>query len=133
MTRRDFSKPAARDRMHRRGTESVAGRSTPPVGMRPSGRERSSAPAPAQETRTLAVVDKFWRDRSGRAVVVRLIEFNGHALIDLRTFYTADDGTLKPAKGFACNVRLLPRLARSIEKAVAKGRELNLISDKGGE
>jgi hypothetical protein len=58
--------------------------------------------------RTLAVIDKFWRDRSGRAVIVRLIEFNGHALIDIRTHATAPDCTFRPAKGFACGVRFLP-------------------------
>lgn len=92
----------------------------------PAPERRKANPTPPTH-RTLAEIDKFWRDRGGRAVIVRLIEYNGHRLVDLRTFFTADDGTLRPAKGFVCNVRLLPRLARAIAKATAKARELGLI------
>ncbi len=82
--------------------------------------------------RTIAEIDKFWRDRSGRAVVTRLTEYNDHALVDIRTFFTADDGTLRPGKGLACGVRLLPQLAKAIEKAIVKARELGLIDLNGG-
>jgi hypothetical protein len=51
----------------------------------------------------------------------------------LRTCYS-EDGRLKPGKGFAAEVRQLPRLAAAIAKAEAKARELRLISsDDGGE
>jgi len=74
-------------------------------------------------------VARFWRDRSGRAIVVRLTEFKGHRLIDVRTFYTAGDGTLRPGKGLACGVRFLPQLARAIAKALTKARERGLIDN----
>jgi hypothetical protein len=47
-----------------------------------------------------------------------------------RTWHTAD-GKLKPGKGFAAEVRHLPRLAAAIAKAEAKARELGLVGDEG--
>jgi hypothetical protein len=128
MTARNFAKAAARDRMRERGTESINGASSAASGQRRAfaGQGRATKPAPDTQ-HTLAEVDKFWRDRSGRAIVVRLTEYNGHALVDLRTFFTADDGTLRPAKGLACSVRLLPQLLRAVEKARTKAIELGLI------
>jgi hypothetical protein len=73
------------------------------------------------------VIDKFWRDRSGRAIFTRLTEYKGRVLVDLRTFYTGDDGTMQPGKGLACNVRLLPELSKAVLKAVEKARELGLL------
>jgi ribonucleoside-diphosphate reductase alpha chain len=59
-----------------------------------------------------------------------LSQFQGRSIFDLRTWYTAD-GRLKPGKGFAAEVRHLPRLAAAITKAEAKARELGLISTGG--
>lgn len=95
-----------------------------------SQRRRDAKP-PDEQQRTIAEVDKFWRDRSGRAIVTRLTEYGGHSLIDIRTFFTAGDGTMKPAKGLTCGVRLLPDLARAIAKAIRKARELGLIEVDG--
>ena len=55
-------------------------------------------------------------------------------LIDLRTWYTAE-GSLKPGKGFAGEMRHLPRLAVALAKAEAQARELGLVTgenDNGG-
>jgi Transcriptional Coactivator p15 (PC4) len=60
-----------------------------------------------------------------------LSEFQGRSIFDLRTWYTGEDGKLKPGKGFAAEVRHLPRLAAAVAKAEAKARELGLIGDKG--
>jgi hypothetical protein len=59
-----------------------------------------------------------------------LNRFEGGDIFDLRTWYTPD-GRLKPGKGFAAEVRHLPRLAAAFAKAEAKARELGLIGDKG--
>jgi hypothetical protein len=60
----------------------------------------------------------------------QLNQFQGRNVFDLRTWYTAD-GRLKPGKGFAAEVRHLPRLAAAIAKAEAKARELGLVGDEG--
>jgi hypothetical protein len=80
-------------------------------------------------------IAKFWKNRKGEAIVVRLSEYEGHILIDQRTWFTAQDGTLKPGKGLACSVRHLPELVTGLNKALAKARELGLIDrdDSDGE
>ncbi len=39
---------------------------------------------------------------------------------------------MRPAKGFACNVRLLPWLARAIEKAITEARRLGFLPEAEG-
>ena len=58
-----------------------------------------------------------------------LSAYEGRNLADVRTWFPGDDGTLKPGKGFAAEIRHLPRLAAAIAKAEAKARELGLIDD----
>ena len=76
-------------------------------------------------------VAEWWKNRRGESIRLVLNRFEGRDIFDLRTWYTAD-GKLKPGKGFAAEVRHLPRLAAAIAKAEAKARELGLIDDKGG-
>jgi hypothetical protein len=71
-------------------------------------------------------IAEWWRDRGGRSVRVRLTSFEGHNLIDIRTWHT-DDGRLVPGKGFACGIRHLPRLIDALTTALEKARELNLF------
>jgi hypothetical protein len=73
-------------------------------------------------------VAEWWKNRRGESVRLVLNTFQGRNVFDLRTWYTAD-GHLKPGKGFAVEVRHLPRLAAEIAKAEAKARELGLIDD----
>jgi hypothetical protein len=73
------------------------------------------------------VVCEWWKNRSGQAIRVRLSTYDDRNLIDLRTWYTADR-KLQPGKGFASEVRHLPRLAAAFAKADAKARELVLIT-----
>jgi hypothetical protein len=75
-------------------------------------------------------IAEFWKNRRGEAIRLVLNRFEGRSIFDLRTWYTAD-GRLKPGKGFAAEVRHLPRLAAAFAKAVARARELGLIDDKG--
>jgi hypothetical protein len=72
-------------------------------------------------------VAKFWKNRKGEAVIVRLSSYEGHILIDQRNWFTAPDGTLKPGKGLACSVRHLPELAAALNKALTEARSLGLI------
>jgi hypothetical protein len=72
-------------------------------------------------------VAEWWKNRRGESIRLVLNEFQGRDIFDLRTWYTAD-GKLKPGKGFAAEVRHLPRLAAEMAKAEAKARTLGLIA-----
>lgn len=75
-------------------------------------------------------VAEWWKNRRGESIRLVLNNYQGCNIFDLRTWYTAD-GKLKPGKGFAAEVRHLPRLAAEMATAAAKARELGLID--GGE
>jgi hypothetical protein len=77
------------------------------------------------------VIAEWWKNRRGESVRLTLNRYEGRDVLDLRTWYTGDDGRLKPGKGFAAEVRHLPHLAAAFVKAEAKARELGLIGDKG--
>jgi len=85
----------------------------------------SNKSAALSEPLTIA---EWWKNRRGESVRLVLNNFQGRNIFDLRTWYTADS-QLKPGKGFAVEVRHLPRLAAEIAKAEAKARELGLIDD----
>jgi hypothetical protein len=76
-------------------------------------------------------VAEWWKNRRGQSIRLTLNRYEGRDVIDLRTWYTGDDGRLKPGKGFAAEVRHLPRLAAAFARPEAKARELGLIGDKG--
>jgi hypothetical protein len=78
------------------------------------------------------IVAKWWKNRRGEAILVRLSHYEGHNLVDVRNWYSGDDGKLKPGKGFAATVKHLPELAKAIQKAEVKARELGLITDGAG-
>jgi hypothetical protein len=76
------------------------------------------------------VVAQFWRNRRGEAVRVQLSEFESKTIVDIRMWFTAPDGTLKPsAKGLSCVVLRLPELAAALVKAERKARELGLLEE----
>ena len=75
-------------------------------------------------------IAEWWKNRRRESIRLVLNEYEGRRIIDLRTWYSAD-GKLKPGKGFAAEVRHLPRLAAEIAKAEARARELGLITDDG--
>jgi hypothetical protein len=80
------------------------------------------------------IIAQWWKNRGGESVRVTLSTYADRNLIDLRTWFTAD-GKMQPGKGFAADVRHLPRLAAALAKAVAKATQLGLISadnDDGG-
>jgi hypothetical protein len=80
------------------------------------------------------VVDRFWKNRRKDAIVVSLSSYEGHNLIDVRTHYMSKEGKLLPtAKGVAISILRLPELAKSINKALAKARELGLIPDEAAQ
>jgi hypothetical protein len=71
-------------------------------------------------------IAEWWKNRRGESIRVCLSTYEGRNLADVRTWYS-EDGRLKPGKGFAAEVKHLPRLAAALAKAEAKARELGLI------
>jgi hypothetical protein len=65
----------------------------------------------------------------GRETVqVRLDNYNKRNVIDVRCWYTDDDGNLKPGRsGITLQTSQLPQLADGIGKALSRARDSNLI------
>ncbi|HEY5036066.1 MAG TPA: PC4/YdbC family ssDNA-binding protein [Chthoniobacterales bacterium] len=78
---------------------------------------------------------KFWKNRQRRiAIVVALREFEGHALIDCREYFTDKAGCMRPStKSLSMVVRRLPELSRALRLALEKARALNLLPDGSDE
>jgi hypothetical protein len=86
------------------------------------------------ENHTLPVtIAEWWKNRRGESIRVCLSTYEGRSLADIRTWFPSDDGKLRPGKGFASEVKHLPRLAAALAKAEAKARELGLISDEAND
>jgi hypothetical protein len=77
------------------------------------------------------IISRFWKNRSHDAVEVSLKSFEGMNLCDVRTFTMRDGGLVPTTKGISVVVPRLPDLARAINKALAKARELGLLDDDG--
>ena len=79
-------------------------------------------------------IAKFWKTRRRDiAIVVSLSQFESHNLINVREYFTGNDGCMRPSKkGLAMSLRRLPELAAAVDKALAKARELGLIDGQDG-
>lgn len=83
-------------------------------------------PAPLAEP---VIIAKWWANRGGEAVYVRLSAYEGHNLIDVRKWRADAEGISRPGKGLALGIRHLPRLIAELTKAEAKARALGLLGD----
>ncbi|MCA1512164.1 PC4/YdbC family ssDNA-binding protein [Bradyrhizobium sp. NBAIM01] len=80
------------------------------------------------------VVDQFWANRRHDAIITELTTFKGHNLINVRKHAMNREGKLVPTtKGLAIGVARLPDLAKAINKAVEKARELGLLDGSDDE
>jgi hypothetical protein len=138
MTKRNWARDRERVTMQGHGAESINGGTIGPLprSLSPSKDElRKQATAAVIATPNVpskrklpVVVDKFWRNRLGESIVVQLREYEGRVLIDVRVHYTDANGKTQPTvKGVSCVVLRLPDLAKAINKAVQKARELGLL------
>src|ERR1700722_12539229 len=98
------------------------------MGIQPD--EPESKPAPLAEP---IVISKIWKSRHRTEHVrTELSEHQGHPLINVRIWQTGSDGIDRPTtRGIALTVRKLPELAAAINRALARAKELGLISDDG--
>jgi len=91
----------------------------------------SKSRAPNQALTEPIVIAEWWKNRRKESIRVCLSEYEGHSLIDVRTWYQAE-GKLKPGKGFCASIKHLPRLAAEITKALAKARDVGLVDNGVG-
>ncbi len=74
------------------------------------------------------VIIAEWPRNSRETLRVRLDQFNGRDIIDVRSWYEANDGGLKPGRGGIClSVAHLPRLAAAMADALLEAKRLGLI------
>jgi hypothetical protein len=84
-----------------------------------------SKPPPAKLP---VIVNQFFCNRRGEIVRVTIDQFEGVTVLDLRKHYTGSDGISRPTrKGLTVTIKRLPDLAKAVNEAVAKARELGLI------
>ena len=63
------------------------------------------------------IISEFAKNNRGEVIRVRLSEFKGRELIDIRTWYRAEDGELRPSsKGISFNSELFPELKAAVDK-----------------
>jgi hypothetical protein len=76
-------------------------------------------------------VAKFSKNRRKDVVVVSLSTYEGRNLVDVRQHFHNDKGQMRPtSKGVAMAVLRLPDLAKAVNKALAKAKELGLLGDE---
>jgi hypothetical protein len=79
---------------------------------------------------TLPVIIAQWRRNTRDTVMVRIDQFNGTAVIDIRNWWMSPTGELRPGpSGITMSVRHLPSLAHALTKAEATARELGLLTE----
>jgi hypothetical protein len=75
------------------------------------------------------IISRFWKNRRHDAVEVSLKSYLENNLCDVR-IYTLRGGVLEPTtKGVSVVIARLPDLAKAINKAMAKAKELGLLAD----
>jgi hypothetical protein len=75
-------------------------------------------------------VAKFWANRSGDAVIIKLVQYHGRWCIDVRRNITTRQGLFAPtSKGLMLSIGKLPDLAKAIARAEAEAGKHGLISE----
>lgn len=75
-------------------------------------------------TVTVATIQKNKRE----AIHVQLDEFNGRQIFNVRVFYDAEDGSVRPGKaGIAFTVTKLPEFAEAVQRALAEAQRQGLV------
>lgn len=63
-----------------------------------------------------------FRKNAKEEVRVSLDEFRGHRLVNIRVWFEADDGEMRPGKqGIALRIEMLPDLREALTAAAARG------------
>jgi hypothetical protein len=77
------------------------------------------------------IVSRFFKNRRHDQIVTSLETYEGHNLVNIRTWFTDKAGIDRPtAKGISLVVRRLPDLLKALSAAQAKAIELGLLDDE---
>jgi hypothetical protein len=97
--------------------------------------DRRQQPTPKPRGPKLAepvTVESLWINRAHDACVLTLSTWKNHNLIDIRKHTMDGKGHLVPTpKGITLKITRLPDLAKAIEKALRRARELGLLAGEG--
>lgn len=78
----------------------------------------------------LPIVIARWQRNARDTVMVRIDQFNGNSVVDIRTWWLSQTGELRPGpKGITMSVQHLPALACALAKAEAAARQLGLLAE----
>jgi hypothetical protein len=89
-----------------------------------------SAPSEAGTAIEFPIVVAEWERNDREVIRVALDHYRGRNTIDLRNWFRAADGELRPTRS-GLSLKHLPTLADAVQLALAKAIELRLID--GGE
>jgi hypothetical protein len=82
---------------------------------------------------TAATLIAEWQKNARETLRVRLDEYQGRAIVDLRVWYD-DGGTLKPGRaGLTLAVRHLPEMAEALGKALESATASGLIAGNASQ
>jgi hypothetical protein len=131
-SRRNWKAAEDRRRISNQGAETISGLKFGSAADSTSEAEATNARRRTPQIAEAIIIDRWWKNRAHDAVYVRLAPFKEHTLVDIRVWVTPADGITRPAKGFSCTIKHLPRLVESLSKALARARTLGLLGDDGG-
>jgi hypothetical protein len=98
----------------------------PPPG-RKTNRRMPARECPIRQDQPIEIA-KLWRDRNGTAIIIALRSYKERPFLDLRTFLPTTDGKLAPSqKGLTLPLRKIAEVAKALEKAIERARELGLL------
>lgn len=69
------------------------------------------------------VVVAEWNKNKKEKVRVSFVEFQGHDLLEIRAYFPAADGTMKPGKGLCLQRSQLTTLRRALQEAERQMKE----------
>jgi hypothetical protein len=82
----------------------------------------------------LPIIIAEWPKNGRENIRVSLGKFQSNHTIDLRLWYSAEDGTMRPGnKGITVSVKHLPQLANALAEAERRAGELGLLAEGGAE
>ena len=81
-------------------------------------------------SQSLPIIIARWPRSANDTVMIRIDEFKGSSVIDIRAWWTSPTGELRAGRsGITMSVRHLPSLACALTKAEAAARQLGLLAD----
>lgn len=89
----------------------------------PQGNRRGQK---ANEERAVTVAE--WPTKRGEILRVGIEQYKSSWLFNVRRWFEADDGEMRPGKGLAISVKHLPRLAEATTKALAIARQRGFLA-----